>query len=156
MDEGALKSFLLQSSLAGYAEGDAKTWVQETDGATTIHFQQGAWRMHDNFFGGEPYGGREVVFHQDRPVWMLVYYGWVDEERDASALYQILRRALAKMPAEAPYRGPQEYREEAFTYTNEWNGDLGCLSGREQITVGDSLAYAAHYSGGWVDRRAGV
>lgn len=35
--------------------------------------------MNDNFFGGEPYGGREVVFYEEKPVWMMVYYGWVAE-----------------------------------------------------------------------------
>jgi hypothetical protein len=156
MDERALETFLLQSSVAGYAEGDVKTWTRESDQSTTIHFQQGPWRMHDNFFGGEPYGGREVVFHEDRPVWMLVYFGWVDEEHDPSQVYDVLRHALARMPPEAPFRGPKEYREGRFKYTNEWSGELGRLSGREQIVVGDSVAYAAQYSGGWVDRRQGV
>ncbi len=36
------------------------------------------WAFHDNYFGGEPYGGRSVAFHQGKPVWIAVYYGWVE------------------------------------------------------------------------------
>ena len=156
MNEGDLKAFLLQSNLQGYAEGDAKAWTRQPDHSTTISFEQGPWRLDDNFFGGEPYGGREVVFHEGRPVWMLVYFGWVAEEHDASPLYEVLRHALARMPADHPYRGPTEFVDGPFKYVNEWTGDIGRVAGREQIILDDSVAYAADYSGGWVDRRAGV
>ena len=46
------------------------------------------WHYHDNFFGGEPYGGREVIFCHDQPVWMMVYYGEVsDKSLDKKIVY---------------------------------------------------------------------
>jgi Domain of unknown function (DUF5680) len=156
MNTEALRQFLIVCNAAGYAGGDEKQWVKETDGSLTIPFARGGWRSHDNFFGGEPYGGRTVVFHDEKPVWLMAYYGWVADELDADPVYGLLRRALRQMPEELPLRGPAAYREGEFTYTNAWRGTLTRFAGEEQIARGDQLIYQASYSGGLVDQRRGV
>lgn len=156
MNTEALRTFLVKSNEAGYAGGDEKKWTREDDGSLTIVFEDGPWRSHDNFFGGEPYGGRTVVFHQGRPAWLLVYYGWVAEESDPDRLYGVLKNALKQMPTDAPYRGPKRYEEDPFSYTNQWEGGIDRFIGRETIQEGSSLVYRADYVGGSVDRRRGV
>src|SRR5947208_3499509 len=101
-------------------------------------------------------GGRTVVFLAGIPVWMLVYYGWVDKSADPAKLYAVLKNALKRMPAEAPYRGPGRYEEDPFVYANTWEGALERFSGREEILEGSSLVYRADYAGGWVDKREAV
>jgi hypothetical protein len=156
MDTDALRQFLLTCNAAGYAGGDEKQWRREPDGSITIPYEHDRWRSHDNFFGGEPYGGRTAVFHDEHPVWLMAYYGWVVEDLEADPVYALLRRALMEMPAAAPYRGPSTYHEGEFTYANAWRGNISRFSGEEQITRGDRLIYQASYSGGLVDRRRGV
>lgn len=156
VDKKGLRQFLIASNKAGYAEGDSKKWIKEDDGSTTIPFEQGPWKSHDNFFGGEPYGGRVVVFHEEKPTWLMVYYGWVVEGTDPDQIYKILRGALKQMPESAPFRGPRHYEEGNFVYTNNWEGDLEQYSGEEQITKGDKLVYKATYLGGEVDKRQGL
>lgn len=156
MSKEALRQFLVDSNKAGYAGGDAKKWIKEPDGSTTIPFEKGEWRSDDNFYGGEPYGGRIIVFHNEKPHWMMVYYGWVEEGVNADSVYGILRGALMQMPDDAPFRGPEEYQEGEFTYTNKWTGDVDRYSGEEQITQGEKLIYKAYYMGGLVDQRLGV
>jgi hypothetical protein len=156
LDTDALRTFLLKSNAAGYSGGDEKTWTREEDGSLTITFEDGVWKSHDNFFGGEPYGGRTVVFLKDHPVWMLVYYGWVDESADPDRLYAVLKNALNRMPAEAPYRGPAQYIEDRLVYTNSWEGKLEQFFGREEMAEGSMLLYRAEYAGGLVDRRKAV
>lgn len=156
MDVEALRRFLVDCNAAGYAGGDEKQWRKEPDGSTTIPYERDRWRSHDNFFGGEPYGGRTVVFHDDKPVWLMAYYGWVAEEMDANAVYGVLRRALMQMPEDAPFRGPAAYAEGTFTYRNSWSGDIHRFAGEEQIRRGEQLIYTASYSGGLVDQRRGV
>jgi hypothetical protein len=153
MNKESLRQFLLDSNAAGYAGGDSKKWTKEADGSTTIPFEKGLWRSHDNFFGGEPYGGRIIVFHEDNPHWIMVYYGWVEEGIDHDHVYDILQKALRQMPEEAPFRGPEELNEGEFTYTNKWEGDAEKYSGKEQITQGGKLIYQASYLGGLVDQR---
>jgi hypothetical protein len=156
VDTQGLRAFLRKANQAGYAGGDEKQWVKESDGSLTILFEDGVWKSHDNFFGGEPYGGRTVVFHDGRPVWMLVYYGWVAEGSDPAKLYGVLKNALKVMPTDAQYRGPARYQEDRFVYTNHWEGVLDRVSGREDIVEGTKLVYRAEYSGGLVDVRKGV
>lgn len=156
MDIDALKQFLLDSNRAGYAGGEEKKWTKEPDGSTTIPFQKSDWKSHDNYFGGEPYGGRVVVFFKDKPVWMMVYYGWVEEGIDTDSVYKILRNALNQMPEDAPFRGPKEYKFEDYIYNNTWGGNLERYSGEEKIYRAEKLIYKANYVGGLVDQRVGV
>ena len=92
MDEASLLRFLLEASRRGYAAGQSAVRTREADHSTTIVIEHGEWRFHDNYFGGEPYGGREVVFLRGRPVWMAVYYGQVDGP-NVDAVYSFLQQA---------------------------------------------------------------
>jgi len=157
MNLGKLRDFLIASNKAGFAGGEEKKWIKEADGSTTIPYETGDWKSHDNFFGGEPYGGRIVVFYKNVPVWIMVYYGWVAEGIEANPVYDVLKGALMQMPDAAPFRGPGEYTNGELVYTNSWTGDVDRYSGEEQIKDGaGKLVYRANYFGGLVDRGKGV
>jgi len=87
---------------------------------------------------------------------MMLYYGWVEVGVAPDTVYGVLRNALMQMPEEAPFRGPREYKQEEFTYLNNWTGDIERYSGEEQITQGEKLIYKANYMGGLVDQKTGV
>jgi len=110
MNKELLRQFLVDSNNAGYAGDEEKKWIKEPDGSTTIPFEKGQWRSHDNFFGGEPYGGRTIVFYEGKPYWMMVYYGWVGEGIQTDPVYGILKGALKQMPEDFPFRGPKEFK----------------------------------------------
>lgn len=156
MDLKDLKKFLIESNQAGYAGGQEKKWIKEGDSSTSIPYEKGEWKSHDNFFGGEPYGGRLVIFHKGKPVWIMVYYGWVSEGADINMIYSVLRKALIQMPEEAPFRGPRQLVERKLIYTNNWGGDVKSYSGEEQITENGKILYKANYMGGLVDKNAGI
>ena len=156
MNKELLRQFLVDSNNAGYAGGEEKKWIKESDGSTTIPFEKGVWKSHDNFFGGEPYGGRTIVFYEGKPYWMMVYYGWVEGGIQTDPVYGILRGALKQMPEDFPFRGPKEFKEGEYTYKNSWNGEVDRFSGEEQIMQGDKLIYKANYMGGLVDQGKGV
>jgi hypothetical protein len=154
--EDQLLQFLIDSNKAGYAGGKEKQWIKESDGSTTIPFEKGEWSSRDNFFGGEPYGGTDVVFYQKKAVWIMVYYGWVEPGMEVDPIYAILRNALMRMPEDAPFRGPKEYAENGYSYVNTWQGDVSRYSGEEKIFLNGKLVYKANYFGGSVDERAGI
>ena len=156
MNKKSLKKFLFDANQAGYARGEERNWIKEDDGSTTIPFEKGSWMLHDNFFGGEPYGGRTVVYYQERPVWMMVYYGWVVEEAETNQVYRVLREALKRMPKEQPFRGPESFREGNYHYRNALKGTVENFSGKEQISKNAEVVYQASYIGGLVDQRGGV
>lgn len=137
-----------------HATGTANT-SKEADGSRTITFSEGDLSMHDNFFGGEPYGGRIIIHHKNTPVWMMVYYGQVTaNEFTPDVVYGFLREALQHAPEDKPYRGPDSYKKDKLEYRNEIEGDADNYSGKEIILENGKQIYWAIYLGGLVDQRA--
>lgn len=154
MNKESLKKFLLSSNKAGFASGKSKKWIKEKDGSTTITFESGDFRMHDNFFGGEPWGGREVIFFRGEPVWIMVMYGVVDSSfKDFKKVYKFLKKVLLNQPEDLPLRGPKLFQEDDFVYKNKTEGDLENFIGEEVICKDDKQIYKTNYAGGLVDRR---
>lgn len=50
-----LRQFLIRAKKAGYAAGGESVTTQESDGSRSTRFEEGEFKFHDNFFGGEPY-----------------------------------------------------------------------------------------------------
>lgn len=148
-----LRLFLLEANKHGYANENPPALVSEPDGSKTILFENDDWKYHDNYFGGEPYGGRLLVSNQNKPYWMMVYYGFVHPIiKDPGGVYGVLRKALSQMPADKPYRGPDELVEGDFRYVNKVEGDIENYSGEEIIYQNNKEVYRAKYIGGLVDQ----
>lgn len=149
-----LKSFLVKAKKATYASGDESVKIINDDKSTTLIFEEGDWKYHDNYFGGEPYGGREVVFFQGHPVYIMTYYGWVDEKAEnVKEVYAILQKTLTLIPKDKPYRGPKELNESDYSYSNNFQGEIDNFSGEEIIKLDGQEVYRAKYMGGLVDQR---
>src|SRR5256885_7645731 len=111
VDPDGIRRFLIDANHAGYASSDTRV-SDEADGSHTIAYESGGWRFEDNFFGGEPYGGREVISCDGRVEWMMLYYGWIGPNHPSNnAVYKLLRHALKQGPEDRPYRGPDSYRQ---------------------------------------------
>ncbi len=152
-----LKAFKKEASGVGYENENPKDEIKEQDGSTTLRYESGDWKFHDNdnYFGGEPYGGRTIISYKNKPAWMMVYYGWLDERvSDANEVYVFLRKALRAERGEG-FRGPKEFNEGRFEYINGWQGNLKNYSGKEEIYLDGNLIYTAMYMGGLVDQRQG-
>lgn len=148
-----LSQFLIQAKTATYAAGDTAKKIKESDHSTTLVFEEWDWKYHDNYFGGEPYGGREVVFFEWKPIWMMTYYGWVEESiKVAWEIYSILQWALRNIPEDAPYRWPTKYQSWEYYYSNSHTWSLEQFSGKETIEKNGEIVYQAQYMGGSVDR----
>jgi hypothetical protein len=156
MDDQELKRYLWNAAKHGYADKEKeRQWAKEADHSTTIRHTDGQWSMDDNFFGGEPYGGREVVFFDGKPVWMMVYYGSVAPAiANVRAVYSYLQDALANPDADLPVRGPRAFEQGSLRYEATWNGGINAFTGREAIFDGGREIYAASFVGGVVDARS--
>lgn len=154
MDLLDLTKFLAKSNLEGYA---AQGGQAEADGSKTINYEQGEWRFSDNYFGGEPYGGREVIFYENKPVFIMVYYGRVtDSTLDKEFVYGFLRKALKLFPENYPFRGPKVFEEtidgQNLKYENNWQGEIDEFSGEEKIFIDGREIFYTKYSGGLIDQ----
>ncbi len=147
-------SFRQEAGKADYSSSDPKSWKKESDNSTTIIYKSGDWKSEDNFFGGEPYGGREVVFYKGKPVWIFVYYGWVEPNvSDIQEVYDFLKAALNADSENKVFRGPKEFVKGNFLYKNSWHGNFERFSGEEIMYRKGTEIYRAKYMGGLVDQR---
>ncbi len=148
-----LCNFLVKAKKSTYAAGDTAEKIINNDKSTTMIFEDGNWKYHDNYFGGEPYGGREVVFFENMPIYMMVYYGWVIKGADFNAVYEVLQEALSLIPKDKPFRGPKKYEYNNMKYNNIFEGEVDNFFGEETIISKDKKAiYKAKYIGGLIDQ----
>jgi len=155
IDLKKLCQFLVGAKKSTYAAGDLAKKIIGDDKSTILVYEVGDWKYHDNYFGGEPYGGREVVFFQNQPVYIMVYYGWVNESVvDFGVVYKVLQSALKLIPEDKPFRGPESFQQDGLKYTNVFTGEVDNFSGEEVIIsqTGQEI-YRAKYIGGLVDQR---
>ncbi|MEN9551784.1 MAG: hypothetical protein RI935_161 [Candidatus Parcubacteria bacterium] len=53
IDTQRLREFILKASRrATYASGDSSVKEKQEDGSTTIRYEDGEYKFHDNYFGG--------------------------------------------------------------------------------------------------------
>lgn len=152
LNQQLLKEFLHKAGKSTYASEDSSIRKKQKDFSTTIIFQEGDYLYHDNYFGGEPYGGREVIFYKNKPVWMMVYYGWVENRINPKEVYGILTKALRNSTIALPYRGPKEFIDNNMKYINQFEGDLDKFHGVEKIYKDKKIVYQAKYMGGLIDK----
>ena len=149
-----LCEFLVQAKKAGYASGVKANKITEKNKSKTIIYKKGDFKYYDNYFGGEPYGGEEVVFLKNQPIYMMVYYGYViNEIKDFKKVYKFLQEALELIPIDKPFRGPKFYKNGNYGYRNWFQGDVDNFSGIEKIYFGKKKIYEAIYAGGLIDQR---
>ena len=149
-----LLNFLIKAKIAGYASGEETQKIINDDLSKTLTFKKGSWKYHDNYFGGEPYGGREVVFFKKKPVYIMTYYGQVSKDvSNIKKVYAVLRNALKLIPKNNPYRGPSKYREGNFLYSNKFTGSIASFWGEETIKENKKRIYKAQYMGGFINQR---
>lgn len=148
-----LLDFLIQAKKRGYAAGGESVSTTEGDGSKSTRFENGSWAFHDNWFGGEPFGGREIVHKEHKPYWMMVYYG--SDTQIAPKTIPHLLEALSLMPDDFPARGPQQLEKDNYRYINEWTGDITSFTGVEKIFYNGEEVYMTTYAGGLVDQREG-
>ena len=152
---GKIREFLIFSAKNGYGNAQAKT-TDEADGSHTIEVTNGDLKLHDNYFGGEPYGGREVIFKDNKPVWMMVYYGSIKDTKAVTVkdIYGFLRTNLLNPDPKMPIRGPLKYSDGKWSYSASITGNLEDFKCQEVIKYNHKLVYQASFTGGLIDKQS--
>jgi len=146
-----IKNFLIRANRNGYGNTSVKP-SDENDGSHTISYKEVDWLFNDNYFGGEPFGGREVISYNNKAIWMMVYYGFVIDMTIQADVYRFLKKSLLNFTEDIPYRGPERLEDRDWLYINRIDGDFSNFSGEEVITFKNNEVYRAKYQGGLVDK----
>ncbi len=146
-----LDEFIIKAKKQGYA-GNGK-WTNLEDGSKEFTFKEGIWTYKDNYFGFNPFAGREMVWENNNPVWIMHYYGEVianpftisDKE-----VFAFLKICLGLVKKEFPFRGPKFLTQDDFRYRNSFEGDIANFQGQEKIFFKDEAVYTSRYHGGFI------
>ncbi len=148
------RSFLTYVGEAGYASEKPIT-RDLSDGSHDIVIEKDGWRFHDNWFGGEPFGGAEVISKDGKAFWMMTYFGAIKNPDEKPAdVYAALKEAMRLPDQDMPVRGKRELTaSNGYKYAFVWTGDLDRFNGNEKIynKVG-KIVYEAEVSGGLIDQ----
>ena len=144
--ENSLISFLIKAKRNTYA---AKGVESESSRPSShdLHFTEGDFLYIDSFLGGEKFSGEEAVFYKSSPLWAMNYSGRVISNEFSG---DFLKLSLMNPPKEMPFRGPEFFSQDDYTYKNECSGEFEWFQGYEQIFYSKKFIYECFYHGGIV------
>ena len=143
MDQRIL-AFLLRAKKNTYAAHGAEA-SSSRPASHDLAYTEGDLFYYDTYLGGLQFAGEEAVWDSGVPVWSMNYCGRVTGDGFNG---DFLKRALLLVPESAPYRGPEEYREDDMAFTCHAEGDPDWYQGYEEIRLGDKRVYECFYHGG--------
>ena len=150
-----LGQFLVKAKIVTYASGhDEFTVSPALADSHQLEFTKGKLLYRDIYYGGLHFIGMETVFQEGQTIWGMSYYGGVlpgNSENQVAGIPPFLKAALREIPLEAPFRGPETFKEGEYLYENIIYGDLFKFHGTETINVKGQPIYQLHYSGGIVE-----
>ena len=150
-----LVAFLLRAKVNTYAKqgDDATVKSPLLPGTHQLEYSEGPFLYRDIYTGNALFAGQEIVYYSGKPVWTMSYAGYIPAsvaKDDVDALVRLLHKALMRVPAKFPYRGPLHLQDGVYDYSNRPEGRLDSFFGRETIVRGDAALYELRYGGGLV------
>ncbi len=144
-----LREFIVAAKTNSYAaKGESDDRILE-DGAKEFVYLEGEFKYRDKYYGYNPFVGEEIVWHRNRIVWAMNFYGKVvSEALPVDQVYKFLRKALRSATVGEPFRGPAKLVESDLEYSNESSGGMDCFYGLELITLKGLSIYELRYHGG--------
>ena len=144
-----LNKFLVKAKIATYAsEGEANERVLE-DGAKELTFENKNFRYRDRYYGFNPFVGEEIVWHNDKIVWSMNYFGKISSDVvSGKEVYKFLQSAMRQVKEDRPFRGPNNFKSGDFEYIDESTGDFHNFTGIERILFKGQEIYRLNYHGG--------
>jgi len=121
------------------------------NGGKKFEYMKDDFYYRDIYFGFNPFIGEEVIFYQKKPIWGMNYYGKVISELvTPKEIYSFLKEALKRVPKNKPYRGPADFNNSDFKYTNNNDGTIEKFCGEEKIFYKNRFVYKLNYYGGFI------
>ena len=136
-------SFLLLAKKSTYAAHRAEA-LSSRPNSHDLTFAAGDLQYIDTYLGGTHFAGEEAVWQDGKPVWSMNYCGRVFGEGFRG---DFLKSALLRVPENAPYRGPDVYREGDMEYRCQADGNIDWFQGYEEIRLHDVRIYECFYHG---------
>jgi len=144
-----LARFIVKAKRNTYASEGRE--LRGSDESKSLQYKEGDYVYRDRYFGSEKFGGEEVVWFKEKPVWVMNYYGGIEKQiLDSERVFGFLRKALLRISPDKPFRGPHFYQEGDFEYADSSSGDITRFKGTEEITYQREPVHRLEYAGGLI------
>lgn len=146
-----LNEFLVNAKKNSYA-GNAKELIL-ADGGKELIYEEDKFKYRDRYYGFNPFFGQELVWKNNELIWGMNYYGRAIDDFDISIeeIYSYLKKALLKIPENAPFRGPELLKLGNYLqYINKFYGNVNSFIGQEEIYFIEDPMYNLDYHGGLI------
>jgi len=149
-----LNEFLVKANKSGYASSGEGGEKRLDNGAKELSYQEGDYKYQDIYFGFNPFIGELIVWYQNEFIWGMNYYGKIISDKvSAKEVYDFLKKAMMLIKEDRPFRGPSNFKEDDWYYTDESTGGVDDFSGKEKIYYKDELVYELDYHGGLIKKK---
>ena len=144
-----LNQFLIKAKINTYAADGYAPEKKLADGSKELVYKKEDYRYRDRYFGFDPFLGEEIVWHKNKKIWGMNYYGRVTSDIIApKEIYRFLKKAMARVTEDRPFRGPGSFKEENLEYEDKSQGDINDFCGQETIRYKNKKVYKLYYHGG--------
>lgn len=138
-----LISFIIKAKLKTYAGKGAES-ASSRPHSHDLQYSEGEYLYIDSYLGGKYFAGEEAVWQNGVPVWSMNYTGQVTGESFSG---DFLKEALKHVTSEKPYRGPEYYEEDSWTYRCTSEGTPEWFQGYENICFCGKQIYECYFHG---------
>jgi hypothetical protein len=143
------KRFLIKAKKNTYALSGERGENTLADGARELGYKSKDFYYRDRYYGSDPFIGEEVVFLNNKSLWVMNYSGrCLKTVVSKNEIYNFLKKCLRKVNANNPFRGPNEYQSGDYIYKNKTKGDIDNFIGNEFIYYKNKKIYELRYHGG--------
>jgi len=147
-----LKEFLVLAKENGYASGRMTDKIN--NGARELIFEKLNYKYIDKCVGHNPFIGEEIVFEDEKLIWGMNYYGFVESlEVSPKEVYTFLKEVLLLVKEDEPFRGPRYFKRNDFEYFCEPKGTLERFVGFERIDYKEKTIYRGEFHGGIIKEK---
>ena len=142
-----LVPFLIRAKTRTYAAGAAPVHSSRP-GSHDLRYEEPPYLYIDTYLGGFAFIGEEAVWRHDMNIWGMNYYGKMVVEQIPVGFGEFLKHALMQVPAESPFRGPEQFTEGNYLYECSVTGNLEHYTGTECISRSGLVIYILDFHGG--------
>lgn len=140
-------NFLIKARFECYQTG-ANPVKSSKPKSYDLEYLEGNYHYRVSSMGGLNFIGQETIWYHKRPVWAMNYIGHVVSDGFNGTFF---KEALLEIDDEYPFRGPNLYKKDDYTYVSHTEGNLTWFYGQEEIYHEDKLVYEGFYHGGKIN-----
>lgn len=139
--------FLIKAKQSTYAGKGAET-TPSRERSHDLVYRDGDYMYYDSYLGSGKFAGEEALYIKEKPYWSMNYIGRVTGDHFSG---DFLKESLLHVPEDKPFRGPEKYSNEDYSYHCDINGDFEWFQGRETICFRGSEIYECVFQGGLIE-----